>query len=269
MIKKGWIFFFITVFAASSLFAGNLFSTTVSGFETSTSAWNLYKQDTSVAATIALDSVGVMFGKKYAKVTVTKVNADPVANNWYIQLQDPTWAAKKGIQYTYSCWAKVDTAGRKIHIAAQGDSASEFTYRKGQDFVLDTAWALCSYSFVSDVEGIKKMHFFVYLGYSTGIYCFDSMALDSMTVTQVRNPMALSNPNLKSAYSVQLMPECVRFVLGNSSATYNNVAVYSLEGRLISSCNIPASRKVFELPRPASGAWVVGVNSNKKTIFIP
>jgi hypothetical protein len=272
MLKKHGIFLMAITLTASSLFAGNLFSN--SGFETNLTGWSVNLKDSSVAATIALDSVDVKFGKKYAKVTVTKVNdtaaIDPTKVNWYIQLLDPTWQAKKGIEYTYSCWVKADSAGRKMNIAAQGDSASEYTYRSSQECSLDTAWTKYSYAFVSDVAGTKKMHFFVYLGYSKGTYSFDSMALDSMTVASyVKNPVAFSNPIPTTTYNVQLLPNCMQVILGQSAATSNNIAVYSLEGRLISSYTIPSTTHVFEMPKPSSGTWVVGVNSNKKVIRVP
>ena len=220
---------------------------------------------------MSVDTVEAKEGKKCLKIEVTATANDPEGCNWHVQLQDPTWPAKKGVQYTYSCYAKAetDTASRRIHIAAQGDSTSEYTYRAGTNFTLSTEWQRCEYSFISDVEGIGKMNFFVYCGFSTGIFYFDSMALDSMTPSQVRNPMMLSTIVHAPDYNVRLLPECIRVVCGNSPEVLNKVAIYSLEGRLISSQNIPSTTKVFEMQKPAPGAWVIGVNSDKKVLRIP
>jgi hypothetical protein len=261
----------ITVFAGA-LFAGPGGLFTNYSFESSITPWNLYPKDTTVAGTMSLDSVGAKFGKKCLKVQVTRVNDSAAVRasdfSWYLQLQDPSWVAKKGYQYTYTCWAKADSVGRQMQITAQGDSASEWTYVTGTPSTLDTAWQLFSLTHTTTANGAKKAHFFIYLGFSTGTYWFDSVALDSVPGTHAKNPMVFSNPLPTAQYSVQLMPECMRFVMGNSAARVNNVAVYSLEGRLISSYNVPASTKIFELPKPAAGSWVVGVNSNKKVIQV-
>jgi hypothetical protein len=272
MQYKIGLFMMAIAMYAGSLLADNLFSVN-SGFETTTNPWNLYKQDTSVTATMSLDSTdSVISGKKYLKVEVTKVNPDK-SKNWYIQLQDPTWVAKINYQYTFSCWAKADSTGRSIHIAAQGKEGDEFAYRSGMDFSLDTVWAPYHYTYTSDVSGVKAMHFFVYLGYSTGVYSFDSMSLDSMNALPpddgVINRLAYSNPFQKMNYNLQVMPACIRLIAENSAAPVNNVAVYSLEGRLVSSYTVPAATRVFEMPKPSSGAWVVGVNATKKVIQVP
>jgi hypothetical protein len=270
MLQKYGIFLVAITFAAHSLFAVNLYSN--SGFESSPSGWSVWANaDSGAAATGSLDTAGAMFGTKYLKVTVTKVSHDPVANNWVIQLQDPTWQAKKDVEYTFSGWAKADSAGRSIHVAAVGDSASQYTYKTGVDVSLSTDWVFFSHSYVSTVtgSGSKGMNFFIFCGYSTGSYCFDSMALDSATPIQVKNPMLLVNRHQTSNYTVQLTSDCMRFVLGNMPLTFNNVNIYSLEGRLISSYAIPSAAPSFEIPRPAPGAWVVGVNSHKRVIRIP
>jgi hypothetical protein len=85
----------LVLFSVNTLYAVNLFSTN-SGFETAITPWKLSFNDTTKAnATTALDTVGVKFGKKYLKVTVTKVDADSVGNNWWVQLWEPTWTPRR------------------------------------------------------------------------------------------------------------------------------------------------------------------------------
>ena len=98
MMRKNWVFFLMIVFAAGSLSAGNLFSSGT--FESSASGWNLYvNKDSGAAATMSVDTVEAKEGKKCLKIEVTATANDPEGCNWHVQLQDPTWPAKKGVQY--------------------------------------------------------------------------------------------------------------------------------------------------------------------------
>ncbi|MBN1578647.1 MAG: carbohydrate binding domain-containing protein [Chitinispirillaceae bacterium] len=270
MILKNRVFFLMITVAANSLFAANLFSTN-SGFETAITPWKLSFQDTAIAnAAISQGTDGVKFGTKYCRINVTKVDADSVGNNWYIQLWEPTWTAGKDVKYTYSCWAKSgDANSHLIHIAATGDSASEYTYQDGTSFTLSTEWQKCEHSYTWTQTGTTKKHFRIFLAGSTGAVCFDSMALDTGLTTIVQEPFAISNRNETFNYGVQLLPSCLRIVLGNSPPVSNTVAIYSVGGRLLSSQKIPAATSTFAIPKPSSGAWVVDVNSNKKVIRIP
>ncbi len=271
MTPKKRIFALLITLSAGSLWAGNLY--TNSGFESNAAGWNLYKQDTSVAATLTLDTAGVMFGKKYCRITVTKVNADPVANNWYVQLQDPVWQARKHINYTFSCWARADSSeNRSIHVAAQGDSASMYTYRSGSTIPLTTEWTKYEYPFLSDVDKAGQLNFFIYLGGAVGVYDFDSMALDSATDPGYLDGVLGSAPRIAtqtSLFTVELLPDFMRIAVNGPQANANTVHLYSLEGRLVAKRSLPANARAFEMPKPGRGVWVVDVNSNRKVIRVP
>jgi hypothetical protein len=268
MTLKNGVFFLMITFAASSLFAVNLF--TNSGFETGVSPWHIATFNSTFSADTALDSVGKMFGKKYCKITVKKIAKDSTDSNFVVQLWDPTWQSVKNVKYTYYCWAKTDSVmERNIHIAATGDSSSEYPYKTGQTYTLKKNWQLCSLSYTWTLANAKS-HFVIYLAGAKGVYCFDSMALDSGShPVQIKNPLTISYRNPSSGYTYQLLPDCIRFDVGNSSPISHNVAIYSVEGRLLSSRIIPAAVSIFEIPKPASGAWIMDVNSNKKIIGVP
>jgi hypothetical protein len=271
MTQKKRCLFLILAFMSSSLWAGGGVIFSNSGFETGLSPWKISLYDTTKAlATVSIDSANAMFGKKYCKITVTKVDADSASNNWYVQLWEPTWQSKPNINYTYTCWARTtDSMSRLIHIAYTGDTASEYTYINGSSFTLTQEWQQCQVSYTWTNPGTsQKRHFRIFAGGAKGEYCFDSMALDTITVA-VKYPLALSSAKKSAPYSIDLLPECLRLVFRNSPEAMNRVAVYSLAGRLISSQEIPASTTLFEIPKPARGAWVVGVNSDKKMITVP
>jgi hypothetical protein len=275
MILRSGIFFLMIAFAANSLFAGNLFSN--SGFETNTTGWSINKHDStkSNAKPIARDTAGAKFGKNYLKVEVTKV--DSAKTNWWIQLWEPDWTVKRNVQYTYSCWVKTtDSTSHVFDIAATGvpgNNDSQYVYRTDQgngQFNATNDWQKFTHSYTWKDSGTAtlKAHFRLFIGGAIGILCFDSMALDSATPTMAKTPFVLSNRNETFNYCVQLLPNCMRIVLGNSASISNNVAIYSVGGRLLSSQNIPSATRSFELPKPAPGAWVVGVNSEKKVIQV-
>jgi hypothetical protein len=272
MIFKNGIFFLMIAFAANSLFAVNLFSAN-SGFETAITPWKLSFHDTtkSNAKPLARDSVNALFGKKYLKVEVTKV--DSAKTNWWIQLWEPTWTAKANVTYTFSCQAKSGDSllTPEFDISATGDDDStEYTYLGGKTQIRPTStWQLYTYSYTW-AKAAKVKHFRLFLGASKGIICFDSMYLDSATIpVPIKNSLSISYNNPLSGYTYQLLPNGIRFDMKNASSIASNVAIYSVGGRLLSSQNIPAAVSTFEIPKPASGAWIMDVNSNKKVIRVP
>ncbi len=269
MIHKNGFLFLVIACAASSLFAANLFSTN-SGFETALTPWKLSYYDTTIAnAKISQDTAGVKFGKKYCKVNVTKVDADSTGHNWYVQLWEPTWPTKKNLQYTYSFWGKSgDTISRMIHVAATGaGDTDEYAYRTGKSFTLTKEWQKCEFPYTW-TDASTKMHFRMFLAGTKGAVCFDSMALDTATATPIKAPFALADRRENFSYGVQLLPNSMRIVSGNSSSDIRAVSIYSLGGQLLASRNIQAASGV-EIPKPASGAWILDVNSNKKVIQVP
>jgi hypothetical protein len=270
ILKKGVFFLMITV-AANSLFAANLFSN--SGFESATTGWKLSFQDTTRAnAKLGTDTAGAIYGKKYLKVDVTKVDGDSAAaHNWWVQLWEPAWVSKNNVEFTYSCWAKSgDTASHMIHIAATGKGDDQYFYQAGTSFTVTPEWQQFQYTYTwtDGGAGSGKTHFRIFLGETMGVVCFDSMSLDSASSTIAKKPLAILNRNEKFNYNVELLPNSMRIVFENPAVVSNNIAIYSVDGRLLSSQNIPASVSTFEMQKPAPGAWIVDINSNKKVIQI-
>lgn len=138
---------------------------------------------------------------------------------------------------------------------------------------LDTDWKYCEFSRTCDFSGPDSMNFYIYCGTSVGTYYFDSMALDYIGIVEeesdVRQLKSSSNINQMLNYNIQLLPGSIRFDLKNSAAVSRTATIHSLDGRLFSSQNIPNAFQSFEIQRPVSGAWVVGVNENKKVILVP
>jgi hypothetical protein len=268
-MNKKTFYFVLLGSIVSSLYAGNLFSN--SGFESNSNGWQLSMHDTlqSKAKPLTRDSVGVKFGKKYLKIEITKV--DSLKTNWWIQLWEPTWTAKPNVTYTFSCQAKSgDSLTHPFDISATGDDDStEYTYRGGNQLTATSEWSLCTYSYTW-AKAAKIKHFRLFVGGSTGIICLDSMYLDSATAAvATKNPMTISYGNPSPEFTYQLLPDCIRFDMKGRSPMASRVAIYSLEGRLVSSRNVAASSSTFEIPKPTSGAWVVDVNSNKKVLRLP
>jgi hypothetical protein len=272
MVYKKVVFVLLIAFAASPLFAVNLFSAANSSFESGKGDWSISTFNSSFSADIATDSVNAIFGKKYLKVTVKKISADSTDSNWVVQLWEPAWTAKQNVNYTYFCWAKTDSVmNRPLTIAATGDSASEYTYKTSSYFSLTKDWQLCSLSYIwTPPVGTTKKHFRLFIAGAKGIYCFDSMAIDTGSrAVQTKDPLTISYRKPSSDFTYQLLPNCLRIAMNGSAVNADRFFIYSLEGRLIASQNIPSATKAFEIPKPVPGAWVVGVNSNKRVIRIP
>jgi endo-1,4-beta-D-glucanase Y len=166
----------MVLFALMSLGAQNLLQNP--GFETS-GGWDLWvSSDSGAQANLSYVTTGAQEGTTFARVTVTKISS----LNWHIQLQDPVWPAKKGVQYHFSFYAKADST-RSIQVAVSGDSASPYTYRAGTTFSLNNSWKKIDCYYKSDVEGSGNLSFNIYCGYSTGVYDFDNTLLEENSVT--------------------------------------------------------------------------------------
>lgn len=163
---------YVLLISICNISAANILSD--GGFEND--VWNLWT-DGDAVATVTHESGDAQEGNKFARVTVTHL-AD---ENWKIQLQDPAWTCKKGVEYHLSFYVKSDVPG-KIQVAVAGDSASPYTYRTGTEFAVGTTWKQINYYYKSDVEGSNATSFNFYCGYATGIYDFDNVVIEENTV---------------------------------------------------------------------------------------
>ncbi len=272
MKRKNLFAVLMIVCGASSFIWANIYSN--GGFESNGSGWVLQvtktEDDSGAKANWEFDTIGAKEGKKFCRIIVDSTSIDPIGNNWYIQLQDPTWTSKKNMRYTFTIWAKADSAGRPIHIAAQGDKDDKYKYRTGLNDTLTTEWAQYTHTFLdTDVAGNGQLSFFVYCGGSKGKYDFDGAVLDSVAYTVGAQFMPIITGRKQALpYQVQLLPDCVRFIMSDTKSP-SDLRMYSVEGRLISSMTIPATIKAFDLPRPAPGTWIMKLNSESKMIQVP
>jgi hypothetical protein len=178
---------------------------------------------------------------------------------------------KKDVKYTFTFWAKSgDANSHLIHVAATGDSASEYTYRNGTSFTLSSEWQQCQHPYTWTDNTTTKKHFRLFLAGSTGIVCFDSMALDTGELpVSVKAPLTVSYNSLAVGYACKLNADGIQIDMSNPLLAAANVAIYSLQGRLVSTRTVPAAVSSFKIPRPEAGAWVVDVNSSRRLIQVP
>ncbi|NLD99502.1 MAG: hypothetical protein GX640_06470 [Fibrobacter sp.] len=159
-----------------SLYSQNLL--TNGSFENST-GWSLYvNPEKNADAELSFPTTGAQDGNRFARVTVTAISD----LNWHIQLQDPAWTCKKGVEYHLSFYAKAD-ANRAIQVAVSGDSTSPYTYRSGTELSVGTEWKKFDIYYKSDVEGSNATSFNFYCGYAIGVYDFDNVIIEENSIT--------------------------------------------------------------------------------------
>jgi oligosaccharide reducing-end xylanase len=152
------------------------------GFEADGAGWNLFLNNPSTASAAATyPTIGAEEGSRFCRITVTAISNN-ASDNWFIQLQDPDWVAKQGVEYRLTFWAKAD-GPHGIQVAVAGDSASPYTYRAGTELTLGATWKQYEIYRKSDVAGAGRMSFNFYCGYATGVYDFDNVALTEYATT--------------------------------------------------------------------------------------
>jgi hypothetical protein len=167
---------FITVSAIMGatfqLFAQNLI--TNGGFEDAGSGWTLQYQTDFIAA-VSYPASGAPEGTAYAQVHVSQVTVtDPLLDNWKVQFQMPSWEATKNGVYRFTFKARSTSKQLKVGINRGGTGA----YVAGYDIPLDTVWQTHSCTFISDTSGTGALRLNYYIGADTGVYEFDSVALE-------------------------------------------------------------------------------------------
>jgi hypothetical protein len=140
----------------------------------SKTGWTLDVQS-DAAGTFSLDSTtGTAHGgKTFLHIEVTKVSPDPVANNWHVQLKDPTYTVKKGYTYVMSMWARAD-AEHKAQISVYGKDG---TYIISSQIDLTTKWTQYFMFVKSDVDGAAGVNFVFVCGYAIGKYDIDDVVI--------------------------------------------------------------------------------------------
>lgn len=166
------------------------------GFESNQDWWGFDTTFGTATGTIAFDDpMAVHGGAKGAKIVVTAVDGE----NWHVQLQcPPQFEAVMNADYHLSFWGRTNSPdGKSVHAAIQ-DGAPDYTYRSGQDFLLDTTWRQFEVFWTSDKEGLEMLRFNLYVGGDTGTYYFDDFSLTATTP-----PVGLRNPRQANRTSIR------------------------------------------------------------------
>ncbi len=235
-------------------------------FEADGAGWNLWiKTDSSTAAATMTfpTAAGAKSGDKFCRIAVTSA----AANDYEVQLQDGTWACQINYLYTFKLWAKADSI-RTIKIAAQAGSARSYGYLDGISLTLSTDWQEFSFPYTSfDLAGSDSLSFVIYCGSAVGVYDLDSISLSGVPDTTMVHNTRGSLTKSARQFAVQLAPEHLRCTMGAAMIVPFKVAVYSVQGRLLSTHSITAAGRSFDLPRPPSGTWIVSVNSDQRNVI--
>ncbi|MBW8890354.1 MAG: carbohydrate binding domain-containing protein [Fibrobacteres bacterium] len=172
----------LLLYCAAAVQAQNLLSNP--GFENANPGdyWQLWKADTTTAATydavLTFPATGAHEGTRYAQVEVKAAAPE----NWHIQLQlPPDWVADSGASYELKFWARSDSS-TSIHLGIQDGPDNNYTYRSGQDFSLSPEWTEQTLAYTSDRQGNGALRFNLYLGAHQDTYGFDSFSLEKQVV---------------------------------------------------------------------------------------
>jgi len=172
----------LMLYCAVAAQAQNLLSNP--GFENANPGdyWQLWKSDTTTAATydavLTFPTTGAHEGTRYARVEVKAAAPE----NWHIQLQlPPDWVADSGATYELKFWARSDSS-TSIHVGIQDGPDNNYTYRSGQDCSLSPEWTEQTLVYASDRQGNGALRFNLYLGAHQDTYGFDSFSLEKQAV---------------------------------------------------------------------------------------
>jgi hypothetical protein len=249
--------------------AGNIYQN--GSFESGGGGWSLWVKNTDSAtgaADMTFPTTGAKSGTKFCRVNVTSKPKEA----YEIQLQDGTWKCKKNFKYTFTVWAKADSE-RTIALEAIAGSSRNYAGLASLTYLLTPEWQECSVSYTSlDLEGNDSISFVIPCGGSTGQYGFDSITLvgelDSSLI-DTTSRVRMTGGNLKKStwqYAFQLTPDQLRCTMNTEMVAPFKVDIVSVQGRLFSSKTIRTAGRVFSLPRPPSGTWVVRVNSDRSGV---
>jgi hypothetical protein len=233
--------------------------------------WNLWvKTDTPATgkATLTIQSTGAKSGTKFGRITVTAA----AANAYEVQLQDASWACTLYTTYTFKFWAKADSE-RTITVAAQPGETRSYTDLASEAKPLTKEWTEQTFTYTSlDLLGSDSLSFVIYVGSQIGVYDFDSISLTGVydptldpNFVAVQSSRSAVSP-IRQPLTISIFPERLQCIVGATTTAPFSVDILSIQGRLFSTRTIATTGRVFDLPRPPSGAWIVRVNADLGTL---
>ncbi|HEX3019097.1 MAG TPA: carbohydrate binding domain-containing protein [Chitinispirillaceae bacterium] len=226
-------------------------------FEKGGTGWNLQAQGTG-AATATYPTEGAKSGSKFCRVNVTALPENP----YEVQLQDESWTCQKGGQYTFTFYAKADNDTSKIQFIAQTGSTRNYATLSSKDEILTKEWTMYSLIFSTDsIAGLDSVNVNITCGYNLGVYDFDSL---SLTLTSVPvHHTKIATMNKPQQFAINILPGQLQCVL-NDNTYVNKINIHDVMGRVFYSGSFAGNKAgSYILPRPASGTWIVKVNSDK------
>jgi hypothetical protein len=188
-----------------------------------------------------------------------------------VQLQDGSWTAVQGAEYTFAFWAKSSLEAGEVEVAAQAGSSRNYAYLGGQKFALTKEWTSFSYIYKADsVFGSDSVSFNIYCGGALGTYDFDNI---SLSVPSAALPRAAA-VQAAGGFAICLLPEKVRCTFGDAPGSIGKITVRDLLGRVFFERNLRGYRVTScDLPLPPSGLWIVQAGSGgvqrQRPIVIP
>lgn len=246
-------------------------------FEADGAGWNLWQQaddDGNPLTDVTIEYVEdatAPEGSKVCKITVDKIayDEDSAVVNWYAQLQDGSWTADSGWEYTFTFYAKADSE-LTIHVCTGAGSTRDYEYLDGADYVIGDEWMDQTFTYTSEISGSDSVNFNIYVAGETGTLYLDNISLVGTepaigTITPQRSSTLRSQ-----AYAVKVLPEHLRLVASDKLDQASIVSVYSIAGRLFAAKPVHTAGHSFDLPKPPSGSWIVRVNNdNAASVVIP
>ena len=238
-------------------------------FEADAAGWTLFKATGTGATaagtmTIVNDATEAQDGSKFCRIAVTNVSRDSSDKviNWHIQLQDGSWTVDSGFVYTFSFYGKADKSF-SVHVCAQGGAASNYAYYKGTDVVLSQDWEQYDFSYTAASSGKDSLSFNIYLGTDTGTVDLDNITLTGTDPTKVTSLPLTGSVVTTQSLRMQAFPRYLRIITPEIVGTPSRITIHDLQGRLFIAQSLTPGGRVFDLPRPPEGTWIVRLNENR------
>lgn len=227
-------------------------------FELGGTGWNLQVQGTGEAKA-SYPEEGAQSGSKFCRISVTAIPEKP----YEVQLQDESWTCEMDRDYVFEFYAKADNDTSTIQVIAQTGESREWATLKSDNINLTTEWTKYSLSFSSDsIAGKDSVNVNITCGYNLGVFDFDSISLVMVPVS-VKPNRSVSGIDKSHRFAVRILPGQLQCVM-NDNRYVNKINIHDIQGRLFYSGTFNTSKaNSYLLPRPASGTWVIKVDSDK------
>jgi hypothetical protein len=257
-------------------------------FEADGAGWSLYINDgetSTAAATMSFPEGDAPDGSKFCRIEVTAISVETTEStdtveatdstettistsvqkpiNWHVQLQDAAWMVDSGWEYSYSFYGRAD-APVSVHLCAQAGASREWEYISGIDCALTEEWQKFEFSYTAVMTGSDSLSFNIYCGVAVGIIDIDNIVLSGYD-TKVQ-PFAGQAPRKASSFVVKLLPERLQVQPSAMMISPCKVTLHDIQGRLFLSRMVETDGRSFNLPRPASGTWIVRLNSGESRV---